>query len=121
MNAPPERAAGAAASPAPRGAVLDFERARLVRSLRSRSRYRYVRARVSAVDGGYEVSAPCCSRNVDPDGGVIGIARLLRTADGWQLERRDHARECWVLYALDGSLDELAAMLNSDPERVFWP
>ncbi len=121
MNAPPERAARTGEPPAPRGAVLDFERARLARSLRSRSRYRYVRAGVSAVAGGYEVSAPCCSRNVDPDGGVIGIARLLRTAGGWQLERRDHAAGSWVLYAVDDSLDEVVAMLNSDPERVFWP
>ena len=125
--------AAAPASPAG-GRVLDFMQRRLERALRQRVRYRYVRPRVLREGEGFRVESPCCSRNVDPSGGVIDIALLVpvaaldargssgaRAARGWRLHARDHAARAWVLHHESAQLDELLDLLCVDAQRVFWP
>jgi hypothetical protein len=95
---------------------------RIGRALVNRRRYRYVSPSVQAVDGGYLVTSPCCSRNVDPDGGVVSIALLL-CVDGpepWLLYRRDHAKNEWLLCVAYERLSDLLEELNGDPHRLFW-
>jgi hypothetical protein len=93
---------------------------RVLRALRRRRRYRYVQPQVRREDTGYVVLSPCCSRNVDPAGGVIPIAWIERMPDGWRLNRRDHATGHWVS-AAEGALPRVLDLLSTDPERVFWP
>jgi hypothetical protein len=95
---------------------------RIARALANRERYRYVSPSVHAVDGGYLVTSPCCSRNIDPDGGVVDVALLL-CVDGpypWLLYRRDHSANEWLLVMSCERLSELLDELNTDPHRLFW-
>ncbi len=73
----------------------DVDRKRIERALKARKRYRYVSPIVAAVAGAYRIESPCCSRNIDTNGGVIDVALLLYDADrkAWQLFRKDHRRE----------------------------
>lgn len=110
----------------PGGQIYDFMQQRLERALRQRLRYRYVQPRVLREGDGFRVESPCCSRNVDPDGGVIDIALLQPAGSGpsspmWRLYARDHAAGSWCL--LDGSaeLEYLLDVLCVDPQRRFWP
>lgn len=96
-------------------------RRRVLRALARRARYRYVRPDVQTSGEGWVVTSPCCSRNVDPDGGIIDIALLQRTARGWTLSRRDHAGASWVRHLKAARLDALLDALCEDPQRVFWP
>ena len=100
----------------------EFDLARIRRALEGRVRYRYVTPRVTGVEGGYLVRSPCCSRNIDPDGGIIDVALML--FDGlsghWQLFSRDHVRATWQLAGIHLRLVETIAEINCDPERVFW-
>lgn len=93
---------------------------RVVRALRARRRYRYVKPEVRREGDGFLVLSPCCSRNVDAEGGVIPIAWLQRAGYGWRLVRRDHANGQWVS-CREGSLASVLELLCDDPERVFWP
>lgn len=134
--------AGAPAAPAPPepGQVLDFMQRHIDRALSQRVRYRYVQPRVICEDSGYRIESPCCSRNVDPAGGVIDIALLVShaldaaahpgdgaTAEpvagtaGWCLFSRDHAAGRWVLQQSGARLEELMDVLCVDAQRVFWP
>ena len=100
-----------------------FDLVRLTRALERRRRYRYVAPRVLGVACGYRIVSPCCSRNVDADGGEIDVARL-HWDDGravWRLMWKDHARGAWELHSLHRRLDYAAAALAADPERLFWP
>lgn len=106
----------------------ELVRRRILRSLEKRSRYRYVRPEVSWYDGGWQVSSPCCSRNVDADGGVIDIARLEPaepTGPGdpapWRLYARNHQTGQWVWQASAARIEELLALVVDDAHRVFWP
>lgn len=110
--------AGTGGSPQPN----DVDRKRIERALGRRERYRYVSPRVRAVTDGYRIESPCCSRNVDPDGGVVDVALLLfvPATRAWQLYRRDHAARHWRLYGSYAGLAELLDVLNADPERKFW-
>lgn len=130
-GASPTAAAPAALSG---GRVLDFMQQRLERALRQRVRYRYVRPRVLREGEGFRVESPCCSRNVDPSGGVIDIALLTpitarasrkrpsaRTTQGWRLHARDHAAGTWVPQHESEQLEELLDLLCVDAQRVFWP
>lgn len=99
----------------------EFVRRRVVRALEKRSRYRYVEPLVTATPGGYMISSPCCSRNVDPDGGVIKIARIECFDGNWLLFSHDHENAEWVLYAAYDSLDALFVVVCADSERLFWP
>ena len=95
---------------------------RVARALARRRRYRYVAPSVLPAADGYLIRSACCSRRIDPDGGVIDIA-LLRWAEhppGWQLFRRDHAAQRWIADRRFARLPDLFERLNTDPDRVFW-
>jgi len=122
----------AAAFPTAAGQLLDVTRLRLERALGQRVRYRYVQPRVLREGEAFRIESPCCSRNVDPAGGVIDIALLQPCSSsgsgsgtprphGWQLHARDHARAAWVLRHEGAPLDELLDLLCVDADRVFWP
>ena len=100
----------------------DLDLKRIERSLKSRKRYRYVRPLVSGVDGGYRIESPCCSRNIDPEGGVIDVALLLHDPQrqAWHLYRKNHASGTWEHHSDYTRLVDLLELLNADPERKFW-
>ncbi|CAL79090.1 conserved hypothetical protein [Bradyrhizobium sp. ORS 278] len=100
----------------------ELDRKRIERALKSRKRYRYVEPTVVPVDEGYQVRSPCCSRNIDKDGGVIDVA-LLRHDPAktiWKLFWRDHAQGIWELHSVHQRLTAAVDELNADPERIFW-
>jgi hypothetical protein len=99
-------------------AALAFRR--IVRAMAARKRYRYVRPEVRRASVGFVVVCPCCSRNVDPVGGVIDIAWIEPVATGWRLHNRDHAAQRWEVHA-EGTLPKLLDLLCADPDRRFWP
>jgi len=100
----------------------EFDRKRIERAIAGRRRYRYVSPSVHMVNGGYVVRSPCCSRNIDPDGGVVDVALAqFRSAPlPWLLYCKDHDTPQWLLYATYNQLAELLADLNADPDRRFW-
>jgi len=100
----------------------DLDRKRIERVLKARKRYRYVVPRVHAVANGYLIESPCCSRNIDADGGIIDIALLQYDGDLgiWQLYRKDHGCGQWDLHSKHGRLSEILELLNIDPNRAFW-
>lgn len=100
----------------------DVDRKRIERALVQRQRYRYVSPYVSKEADGYRIESPCCSRNVDRDGGVIDIARLEYLDQGrvWRLYRKDHLRALWVMEGEYSSLTAVLQRLNEDPQRMFW-
>src|SRR3546814_5596575 len=72
----------------------EFDLMRVSRSLERRERYKYVTPTVLPVADGYLVRSPCCSRNIDPEGGEIDVA-LLAWDDGrreWSLADRKSTR-----------------------------
>jgi hypothetical protein len=99
---------------------LDFRR--IHRALESRRRYRYVKPILLTTANGYRIQSPCCSRNIDPDGGVIDIALVLfdEGRRSWRLLRKDHEVGMWELDSVYSRLAELLAHLNEDPDRRFW-
>jgi hypothetical protein len=100
----------------------DLDRKRIERALKTRKRYRYVTPHVATTIGGYRIESPCCSRNVDPDGGVVDVALLLHDPDSarWQLFRKDHEKSLWQLDSTHERLPLALERLNVDPERTFW-
>ena len=100
----------------------DLDRKRIERALKARKRYRYVVPSVRAVMGGYLIESPCCSRNIDADGGIVDVALLQYDGDLgiWLLYRKDHGCERWDLHSRHALLPELLDLLNIDPERTFW-
>lgn len=117
--------------------VSDFMIYRLERALRERVRYRYVEPLVLREGESFRIQSPCCSRNVDPSGGLIDIALLTPGAAGasgatgapgaggagvgWSLSARDHASGTWVQRMGDAPLELLLDALCVDSERQFWP
>lgn len=100
----------------------EFDYMRIRRALERRRRYRYVTPLLSKTANGYRIQSPCCSRNVDPDGGVIDIALLIfdeRKGD-WRLLRKDHAVGVWEFDSEFPRLTELLDYLNEDAGRRFW-
>jgi len=95
---------------------------RIERALSDRKRYRYVSPIVQATTEGYLITSPCCSRNIDPDGGIIDIARLEYVLDkqNWRLYRKDHKTGTWVFHADFQALPPILALLREDSERRFW-
>lgn len=95
---------------------------RIRRSLEKRVRYRYVTPSVEIESGGYRVVSPCCSRNVDPGGGTIDIARFEFSDDTgvWTMFRRDHGAGAWRYHSSARRLDVLLQTLGEDPLREFW-
>lgn len=120
--------------------VCDLIAHRVLRALAERVRYRYVQPRVWRDGAAFRIESPCCSRNVEPSGGVIDIALLLppgvtetvgNTADHmpdqtpdlsqWRLYARNHAQGTWQFHEQAAQMDELLDMLCLDAQRVFWP
>jgi hypothetical protein len=116
-------AAARTAPPDPTAAqVVGFMRPFIERALKDRVRYRYVQPTVMQEGEGFRIEAPCCSRNVDPEGGVIPIARLVPAPDGrWSLQAHDHVAAEWRVHADGLSLGEALDTLCVDAERRFWP
>ncbi|GAB4063153.1 hypothetical protein GCM10028811_35110 [Uliginosibacterium sediminicola] len=100
---------------------LELTRRRIRRALKKRERYRYVEPEVLIVDGALQIASPCCSRNVDPAGGVIDIARIEKLGAIWSLYSREHEAGQWLLHDEYADLDVLLQVLCADPARVFWP
>lgn len=100
----------------------DFDRHRIERVLAGRSRYRYVSPRVLPAEDGYRVESPCCSRTVDPDGGVVDVALLeyQHTRRRWHLFRKNHQLGGWELEYACYDLRDALALLCDDPDRRFW-
>ena len=100
----------------------DLDYRRIERALKSRKRYRYVSPRVERVEGGYRITSPCCSRNIDPEGGVIDVAMMLYDpiSTEWHLFRKDHDKSVWHLHSSHARLISLLDYLSADPERLFW-
>lgn len=100
----------------------DVDRKRIERALSGRERYRYVTPAVRPAERGYRIESPCCSRNIDENGGTIDIARIEFVAAErcWQLHRRNHALHTWEYHAEYPSLAALLTELNQDRKRVFW-
>ena len=102
------------------GDVLSLDRRRIEKSLKARTRYKYVHPRVLREGLGWKIVSPNCSRNIDADGGEIDIAWLVPQSGGWLLFSRDHEQDCWRLRLQDNALFTLLAHLCADPEREFW-
>jgi hypothetical protein len=100
----------------------ELDRKRIERALRGRKRYRYVTPVVEAVTGGYRVESPCCSRNIDRDGGVVDVALMLHEpiAGGWKLFAKDHGNGTWTFHSKHVRLASALDLLSEDPERCFW-
>lgn len=100
----------------------DLDRKRIERALRTRKRYRYVSPKVLGVTGGYRIESPCCSRNIDADGGLVDVALIefQESPNAWRLYRKDHSQGTWELHGTYDRLSEILDLLNADPERKFW-
>lgn len=100
----------------------DVDRKRIERALQGRERYRYVTPAVRPAERGYRVESPCCSRNIDENGGTIDIAWIeyLPEWNCWRLYRRNHRQNDWEYYAEYATLAALLTELNRDQRRVFW-
>lgn len=100
----------------------EFDRKRIERALEKRQRYRYVTPEVLTMDCGYVIRSSCCSRNIDPDGGVIDIAKLEFNPDRpcWWLYYKDHEIGHWIRQGEYASLPPILELLNQDPDRRFW-
>ncbi len=109
-----------AAFQSPQPNEIDLKR--IERALVERKRYRYVSPTVQGTTNGYLITSPCCSRNIDPDGGIIDIARLEFIAEeqNWRLYHKDHKTGAWSAYADYPALRPILAVLRDDPERRFW-
>lgn len=114
----PDDAPAAVPSPHPN----ELDRRRIQRALEKRKRYRYVTPEVRGIEGGYEIVSACCSRNIDPEGGVIDIARLEFKAQSrhWELYRKDHRSGGWIRHGEYPALPGILELLNEDPDRQFW-
>jgi hypothetical protein len=112
--------AAAALMPIP-GQVHDLLQHRLERALRERVRYRYVKPTVLLEGDSYRVQSPCCSRRVDPAGGLIDIALLVpHEGNSWCLCSRDHSNQSWVARFQNESLATVLDLLCVDSEHQFW-
>jgi len=100
----------------------DLDRKRIEYALRERKRYRYVSPSVLAIDGGYRIESPCCSRNVDAEGGIVDVALIeyREETDIWLLHRKNHTDGAWEFHSTYVRLKELLERLNTDAERKFW-
>lgn len=123
MNSRPCDARPLPGLPAPTAHPNEVDLRRIARALDGRRRYRYVSPRVHAAPGGYRIDSPCCSRNVDPSGGVIDIALIEHRPDAapvWRLYAHDHVTGDWRLHGSHAHLADALAALCADPERQFW-
>lgn len=100
----------------------ELDRKRIERAIKTRKRYRYVTPEVRPTADGYHIVSPCCSRNVDPEGGVIDIAQLVFREDRqcWWLYYKDHEINHWIRQGEYPSLPPILDLLTDDPDRRFW-
>ncbi|MFB9267582.1 DUF3024 domain-containing protein [Bradyrhizobium erythrophlei] len=100
----------------------ELDRKRIERGLSSRRHYRYVSPSVTPVRGGYLIESPCCSHNIDKNGGRIDVALIHYDAVSgiWKLFWKNHARGIWEFYSIYHRLTSAVDELNTDPERLFW-
>ena len=101
----------------------ELDRRRIARALASRQRYRYVSPTVAGITDGYVIRSPCCSRRVDPEGGVVDVAWLEYRAGqerSWNLYGKSHETDQWLLHGSYPRLQDALAVLNQDPDRRFW-
>jgi hypothetical protein len=100
----------------------EVDRKRIERALQNRQRYRYVTPEVQAIAEGYLIRSACCSRNIDPEGGIIDIAKLAyrRERDCWWLYHKDHAIGHWIRHGEYPALAPILELLQQDPARRFW-
>ncbi|QSA99313.1 DUF3024 domain-containing protein [Methylococcus sp. EFPC2] len=100
----------------------ELDRKRIERALEQRKRYRYVTPEVQPYENGYLIQSSCCSRNIDPEGGVIDIAKLEFDNDRrcWWLYHKDHEIGHWIRHGEYPSLPVILDLLNQDPDRRFW-
>ncbi|MHC4046157.1 DUF3024 domain-containing protein [Bradyrhizobium xenonodulans] len=100
----------------------EVDRKRIECALGSRRRYRYVSPSVKPVKGGYLIESPCCSRDIDKDGGVIEVALIHHDAvcGLWKMFWKDHARGIWQFHSVHQRLSAATDELNADLDRVFW-
>ncbi|CAG0950513.1 hypothetical protein MTYP_00164 [Methylophilaceae bacterium] len=99
----------------------EVDRKRIEKTLAERERYKYVSPTVLPDMDGYLVRSPCCSRNVDQDGGVIDIARIeFQEGNFWRLYQKDDEKQRWRAHSEYLSLPVLLARLVADPKREFW-
>jgi hypothetical protein len=98
----------------------ELDRRRIERALKGRQRYLYVEPVVVPVTDGYRVESPCCSRNVDPTGGIVDVALIQFGEGGWRLFRKDHSGGAWTFHRNFPRLGDLLAVLNVDADRLFW-
>ncbi len=100
----------------------EVDKKRIEKALQARKRYRYVMPEVQAAERGYRIISPCCSRNVDPAGGMVDVARIefVEASQRWFLYRKNHEEGLWMLHGEFSSLSRLLETLNGDPQRVFW-
>lgn len=100
----------------------ELDRKRIERALISRKGDRYVSPSVTPVKAGYLIESPCCSRNIDNDGGQIDVALFHYDAVSgiWKLFFKNHARGSWKIYSIFHRLASAIDELNTDPERLFW-
>lgn len=111
----------ATAAASARRPLANLTQARIARALKGRTRYRYVKPQVVAEGEGWKIISPCCSRRVDPHGGIIDIAWIEPLGDGrWRLNARDHARACWQPVVDSRQLQVLLDHLCADPQQEFW-
>ena len=75
---------------------------------------------MQAVPGGYRIVSPCCSRNIDLNGGLIDIARIEWEAGVWRLYSMNHACAQWLMHSQVSRLERLMEGLNDDSKGVFW-
>jgi Protein of unknown function (DUF3024) len=100
----------------------ELDRKRIARALERRKRYRYVTPEVRGTEDGYLVQSSCCSRNIDPEGGIIDIAKLEFRSERhcWWLYHKDHEIDHWIMHGEYQTLAQILDLLNLDPERRFW-
>ncbi|MBB6308083.1 hypothetical protein [Xanthobacter tagetidis] len=100
----------------------DLDKRRVERALKTRRRYRYVEPAVQPVPGGYRIESACCSRNIDPDGGIVDIALLLFDEEQgqWDLFRKDHGKGLWAWDCRHARLSAVLDVLTFDEHRKFW-
>jgi hypothetical protein len=100
----------------------EFDHKRIERALMARERYRYVSPHVLLVANGYRIESPCCSRNIDPQGGVIDVAWIEYQTEtkAWRLYNKNHVAGCWEVESIHDRLNDALKKLTVDPERKFW-
>ncbi|WP_426441251.1 hypothetical protein [Bradyrhizobium genosp. P] len=100
----------------------ELDRKRIEQALSARKRYRWVSPHVEPLTSGYLVASPCCSRNIDTEGGLVDVALIHydRLSAIWKLFRKDHALGIWEFHSVHLRLGAVTDEINADLDKVFW-